>query len=516
MFIQILLFTISLTLTLLFFLYGFNHYYLLSATRKYKKPTLPENIGYQSTVSIHLPVYNERYVIRRLVAACAEMAESYGIEKVNIKILDDSTDDTSSEIDKIIEEYKQKHLNIEVIRRESRKGFKAGALQLALNQTSEEFIAVFDADFIPPADFLLRTLPYFAQTESLGIVQSRWTHLNREYNPLTKAIAIGIDVHFLIEQTGRYAAGLFQNFNGSGGVLRKRAIQEAGGWQSDTLAEDLDLSYRMQIRGYHILFLKDLQSPGEIPPTVPSFKKQQGRWACGSLRTARKILPELLQNRDIGWRQRLQSFIHLTSYILHPLMFLSFLLICTVTIFGVNNVEGNNTNSFLFLSRSNGTLIFNSVVALKSIGWDLLIMAIVICTFAPWLSMIVSLRSQNLSVSRNLVSLMITFLLGFGISLNNTIEAGKALLTNRIWDFNRTPKYANMQDGRDWQMKRYQVPLDITWVLELVLICLGGIAIGIGVWHSNFGALAILIPYTTAYAFVFSLTIIQSRKEKTL
>lgn len=511
---QFFFFVLSMILTLMFFVYGFNHYYLLSSTRKYKKPTLPEFQANRPTVSIHLPIYNERYVVHRLVKACAVMAESYGIEKVNIKILDDSTDDTSLEIDKIVEEYKQRHLNIQVLRRENRKGFKAGALQAGLQQTKEEYIAIFDADFIPAPDFLLRTLPYFMQDETLGIVQSRWTHLNRDYNTLTKAIAIGIDVHFLIEQTGRFAAGVFQNFNGSAGVLRKSAILEAGGWQSDTLAEDLDLSYRLQNHGYKILFLKDLLSPGEIPPTVPSFKKQQGRWACGSLRTARKVLPNVFKNRQLGFKIRLQAFIHLTGYFLHPLMLFSFLLICAVTLLKVKNVGLSNSNPIPLPGKLQGIAGLPAVEILGYLGWNILLLGIVICTIAPWISMIVSLKSQNISVVRNLVSLLITFLLGFGISLSNTIEAGKALLTNRVWDFTRTPKYADLQKKPDWKKQKYQVPLDFTWILELALICLGGISIGIGILNLNYSALAILIPYTAAYLFVFSLTVFQSRKEK--
>ena len=171
----------------------------------------------------------------------------------------------------------------------------------------------------------------------MGIIQSRWTHTNREYNSLTKAIAIGIDVHFLIEQTGRYASGCFQNFNGSGGVLRKKALLEAGGWQADTLAEDLDVSYRIQLQGYRFLYINDLQSPGEIPPTVPSFKKQQGRWANGSLRTARKVLPTILSNRKLGLKKRVEAFIHLTGYMVHPLMFISFVLTFSATLLSVNS-----------------------------------------------------------------------------------------------------------------------------------------------------------------------------------
>jgi cellulose synthase/poly-beta-1,6-N-acetylglucosamine synthase-like glycosyltransferase len=272
MFLNILFLSLSMTLTLLFFLYGFNHYYLLFAARRYKSPNMPSDLsGEVPRIVIHLPVYNEKYVIRRLVDACARMAEQYGIESVKILIIDDSDDDTGDIVDQVVEDYIKQHLQIAVLRRGCRQGFKAGALQAALDKTEEEFIAIFDADFIPPPDFLLRTLPYFIHDEGLGVIQTRWAHVNRDYNILTRAIAIGIDVHFLIEQAGRYASGCLQNFNGSGGILRKTALIEAGGWQADTLAEDLDASYRIQFQGYHVLYLKDVLSPGEVPSTVPSY-----------------------------------------------------------------------------------------------------------------------------------------------------------------------------------------------------------------------------------------------------
>ena len=428
MFIQAVLISISLVFTLLFFLYGFNHYYLINAARCYKSPALPDQSLVRPGVSIHLPVYNERYVIRRLVAACAIMAQAYGIEKVHILILDDSDDDTSLEVDQVAKEYLEKQFRIEVLRRGNRGGFKAGALQAALDRTEEEYIAIFDADFIPPVDFLLHTMPYFAQDERLGIVQSRWGHLNRDYNSLTKAIALGIDVHFLIEQTGRYAAGCFQNFNGSGGVLRKKAVLEAGGWQADTLAEDLDLSYRMQGRGYKILFLKDIQSPAEVPPTVPSFKRQQGRWACGSLRTARKILPGLLRDRELHWKQRLQALIHLTGYMLHPLMLFSFILLCVLTIHGMNSGPATQINSLFSSGFDREAIKAATALIVQHLAWYTLILMIAICAVAPWISAVAALKVQGLSVSQNLSSLLILFLLGYGLSLSNTIESLKALL----------------------------------------------------------------------------------------
>lgn len=514
MFIQTVFMSLSLLLTLLFFLYGFNHYYLLSAARRYRSPDVADTPGHRPQVSIHLPVYNEKYVIRRLVCACTRMAEEYGTERVKILILDDSDDDTSAEIDKVVEDYKDKCLQIEVLRREGRQGFKAGALQVALDTTEEEFIAIFDADFTPPADFLVRIMPHFVQDERLGVIQSRWTHVNRDYNLLTKAIAIGIDAHFFIDQAGRYAAGCFQNFNGSGGAIRKKALLEAGGWQADTLAEDLDASYRIQLQGYRVLYLRDLTSPGEVPPTVPSFKKQQARWACGSLRTAKKLLPLIMVNRQLGVKKRLQAFIHLTGYMVHPLMFCSFVLACLAILCRVDTFRIALPTSPFPFGGDMEAMRATVTVALQNLPWVLLGSMIVLCTVAVWITPIVTLRAQDLSISRNLLSLLVLFLLGCGMSLNNTIEAGKALLTNRNWAFKRTPKYALQHDRGEWQNRIYQVPLDFVCFLELACVCLGVIAMGDAAWRSNFGVWLILVPYTIAYAFVSLLTIRQSRQEK--
>ncbi len=473
MYLQALFFILSLILTLLFFLYGFNHYYLLNSARKYKAPALPEFSNPRPTVCIQLPVYNESYVIRRLVSACTEMAEAYGSDKVRILILDDSDDDTVLEVDRVAAEYQEKDFHILVQRRQNRSGFKAGALQFALTSTSEDFIVIFDADFIPPADFLLRTIPFLDHDRGLAIVQCRWTYLNRDFNLLTQAISHAIDVHFLVEQPGRYAAGLFQNFNGSGGVLRTKAVLEAGGWFADTLAEDLDLSYRMQILGYRILYLRDLQCPGEIPPTVPSFKKQQGRWACGSLRNARNILPGLLKDRKIELKQRLQAFIHLTGYIIHPLMVFSFVISCLDVLLGVH-IPGISGVSAL--NPTAGTALLPGIIsipALQNVVWATLFPLIILCTLAPWVSLLSTLKVQKLSLLKNLASLLVLVMLSLGISLSNLREAVKALFTNRAWEFTRTPKYAALQNKQDWQKKKYQVPVDIIWISELILVLLG-------------------------------------------
>lgn len=512
MLINFVFLSFSLTLTLLFFLYGFNHYYLLITALRYKSPNLPPDpSGYRPRVAIHLPVYNEKYVLRRLVEACASMAVEYGVERVNILIIDDSDDDTAEMVNEVVEDYSEKHFLIEVLRRGCRQGFKAGALQAALDRTEEEFIAVFDADFIPPPDFLVSSMPYFLHEESLGIIQCRWTHTNRNYNVLTGAIAIGIDVHFLIEQAGRYTAGCFQNFNGSGGILRMKALRQAGGWQSDTLAEDLDASYRIQIQGYRVLYLKDLHCPGEVPPTVPSYKKQQGRWACGSLQTAKKLLPKLLPNRDFGFKQRLEAFIHLTGYMVHPLMFSSFVLACLATFLRVDILRLGNIATMLSINETGNVTVTPASLSPRYLVWSLAGLLIVLCTIAAWIPPIVAMRAQPLTWWRKISSFTVLFFLGCGVSLSNTIEAGKALLTNRDWTFKRTPKYAIQYGNEKWRDKRYQVSLDFVCLLELAFVCLGVGAIADAVWHSNFGALLILVPFTAAYAFVSTLTILQSR-----
>jgi cellulose synthase/poly-beta-1,6-N-acetylglucosamine synthase-like glycosyltransferase len=512
MFVPTLFFALTLTITLLFFLYGFNHYYLLNAARKYWIPALPDHSMARPRVSIQLPVYNEKYVIRRLVSACAEMAEAYGIEKTRIIILDDSDDDTVLEVDKVVEEFKEKHFQIEVLRRGCRDGFKAGALQVAIAQTEEEFIAIFDADFIPSAEFLLNTLPYFAQNECLGIIQTRWTHHNKDYNLLTQALSHAIDVHFLIEQTGRYVTGSFQNFNGSGGVLRKKAILDAGGWQADTLAEDLDLSYRMQILGYRILYLRDILCPGEIPPTVPNIKQQQSRWANGAMRVARKILPGLLRNRKLGLKLRLQAFIHLTGYMIQPLMVISFVLSCLSALGSVNAFNASQTKALIHSYNTIFATRDAAIIFLQNLVWLILTPLIALCTLAPWFSLLSTMKIQNLPLVRNLANLLILLLLCFGISLSTTQGVIRGLFTNHTWEWTRTPKFTDLQNKQDWQRSTYQIPLDLVWIGELIFTILGLWAIGVAIAHLNFTVLLILVPFTISYGFVFFFSILQSRK----
>ncbi len=510
-YVQIIFLVLSLFLTFMFFLYGFNQYFLLSVMHRYHLPEIsPQAAQKRPFVAIQLPIYNERYVVRRLVEACARMVEQYGIDRAEISILDDSSDDTSQLVDQIVSEYQHKGFHIQAQRRSNREGYKAGALQLALDKTQAEFVAIFDADYTPPVDFLLRTIPFLLQDDKVAIVQSRWAHLNRYFNRVTSAVAIGIDVHFFVEQTGRYATRCFQNFNGSGGVLRKRALIEAGGWQADTLAEDLDASYRIQLKGYHVLYVKDLPSPGEVPPTIPSFIKQQARWANGSLRAARKLLPSILTDKEVKFYQRVEAYIHLTGYLLHPFMLISFLLASFGTIFEIDT----------FLIHSHMLTPFGGLLStanpitgplIHDLSWAGLDAMIILSMLAAWISPLVSLKSQDLSIRKNLPNLLVLYLLGTGISVSNTVEAIKALFTNREWEFTRTPKYATLSSKAGWQNRRYQIPLDAVFFLELAAVTLGIFAVMFAIIHGHYGVLIMLVPYTMAYIFITFYTLIESR-----
>ena len=319
-----LLLFVSLAITLAFFAYGFNIFYMIHLAKKYKAPPRVP-IDSKPSVAVHLPIYNERYVAERLVASCMDSAQHYGKDLVHITILDDSDDETTEILEKTAAQYRSKGFNVTVLHRSNRSGYKAGALNNALMTASEDYLVVFDSDFLPRKEFFEKAISYIISDKKLGVVQFRWNYANRNYNWITKSVAIGMDAHFLIEQPGRFAGGLFLNFNGSAGIIRINALKESGGWQTDTLAEDLDMSYRIQMKEYQIKYVMD-DVPCEITPTVASFKRQQGRWARGSLQVTKKLLPQLVRRSDIGIKKKFEAFIHLTYYGVHPLMFASFLL----------------------------------------------------------------------------------------------------------------------------------------------------------------------------------------------
>ncbi len=260
-------------------------------------------------VTVQLPVYNEKYVIERLIDHVARL--DYPRERLEIQVLDDSTDETRELGRRKVAEYASRGYRIEHIRRERRDGYKAGALRDALHRSSGSFIAIFDADFMPAPDFLLRTIPYFRE-ERVGVVQTRWEHANEDYGLLTRLQAMQLNVHFSVEQAGRMAGGYLLQFNGTAGIWRKSAIEDAGGWQPDTLTEDLDLSIRAQLKGWRIQYLEQVGTPAELPVDMASLKSQQFRWMKGGAETARKLLPAIWRSR-LGWLTKWQATFHLLA-----------------------------------------------------------------------------------------------------------------------------------------------------------------------------------------------------------
>jgi cellulose synthase/poly-beta-1,6-N-acetylglucosamine synthase-like glycosyltransferase len=304
--------------------YGMHRYKLLYDYYVHRKnvPSPPPPVTNWPKVTIQLPIFNERYVIERLVDAVAQF--DYPRESLDIQVLDDSTDETRDVARDCVERHAAQGLPITYIHRTNREGYKAGALENGLKTAQGEFVAIFDADFIPQPDFLRRTVPHFLSPnggEKIGMVQTRWTYLNSDYSLLTRVETILLDGHFVIEHGGRSRRGTFFNFNGTAGVWRRVAIDSAGGWEHDTLTEDTDLSYRAQLKGWKFLYLPEIECASELPIDMNGFKAQQARWAKGLMQTAKKILPKVFRS-DVPWHVKSEAFFHLTANISYPLMVL--------------------------------------------------------------------------------------------------------------------------------------------------------------------------------------------------
>ncbi|MEX0602114.1 MAG: cellulose synthase family protein, partial [Bacteroidota bacterium] len=313
----LLLYFISLLILFTFGAHGFVmvYHYLRQRRRTSQVPDLDR----EPVVTVQLPVFNELYVVTRLIDAVCAL--DYPREKLEIQVLDDSTDETVQIAAEAVARHRAQGTDIKHIRRETRTGFKAGALKFGLESARGEFIAIFDADFVPRPEFLRRTLPYFADPKT-GLVQTRWEHLNSSYSLLTRTQAMALDGHFVIEQAVRNRAGFFINFNGTGGIWRKACIEDSGNWHADTLTEDLDLSYRAQLRGWHFRYLDDFTSPAELPAEVNALKSQQFRWTKGAIETARKLLPKVWK-ANIPLRVKIHSTFHLTNNIVFPFIVLA-------------------------------------------------------------------------------------------------------------------------------------------------------------------------------------------------
>ncbi len=384
-------------------------------------------------VTTQLPIFNELNVAERLIDAVAAM--HYPWEKHEIQVLDDSTDETRDVVARKVAMLQQQGVQIHHITRKGREGYKAGALRQGMARATGRFMAIFDADFVPPTDFLINTMPFFLVFPSLGFVQARWGHLNSMQSLMTRVQAMGIDGHFMVEQLARNAGGLYMNFNGTAGIFRKQAIVDAGNWEADTLTEDMDLSYRVQLAGWKCRYLIDQVVPAEIPADVNAFKGQQFRWAKGSIQTAMKLLPRVFE-ADAAWYIKLQALLHMLHYLVHPLML--FLAIMALPVLAMGRFT---PPALLFV-------VFGGILGLGCIG--------------PSRLYLVSGRALNQRIDRVLFLLPIMIGLGCGLAVNNTRAVFEALL-NRKSPFVRTPKNGFARK------KTYSPVRDTVFVIEILL-----------------------------------------------
>lgn len=459
--------------------YTMNFYYLAFLSLRRKEILATASLGTPS-VTIQLPIYNEKYVAARLVDAVCHM--DYPKEKMRIMVLDDSDDDTVALLESLVCDYKKQGYAIEHVRRGTRKGYKAGALKHAMKSTDTDFVAIFDADFIPPEWFLKRAIPYFSKS-NIGLIQCRWGHVNENYSAITQAQALSLDFHFLIEQKAKSNSSLFMNFNGTAGIWRRECIEDAGGWHTATLVEDLDLSYRAQMKGWKCVFLPDIVVDAELPVQMNAAKRQQFRWAKGSIQCAVKLLSDIIIKRRVAIEAKLQAFIQLTRHIVFPLMLIQFL-----------------TLPILLASQVNLYVI--------SVLPALTIAAYLAMGPGAYLLIIQSVYKQSWkSKAKVLPSLLIY---SAGMSVNNTVAVFDALFGKKN-EFLRTPKYGIIKNNDDWRDKAYNLPFTKTTLLEIFFAIYGVMGIMISIFSKNPIFAPIIGIQTLGFFYIAYLSLSHSR-----
>jgi len=464
-------------------IYGWHRYYLVYLYMKNKgnqpAPGLLPALSPLPRVTIQLPIFNEMYVADRLIDAVVEM--DYPAELLEIQVLDDSTDETTEIAAMAVRRHRSRGCNIQYLHRVDRRGFKAGALEAGLKVATGEYIAIFDADFIPSTDFLMRTLPHFGADPKVGMVQARWGHINQDYSLLTKIQSILLDAHFVLEHGGRNRAGCFFNFNGTAGIWRREAITTAGGWQHDTLTEDLDLSYRAQLAGWHFKFLPDLVAPAEVPVEMNSFKSQQHRWAKGSIQTCLKLLPRILRsNQPLGVKA--EAFFHLSA----------------------------NFNYLLMSLLS--VLMFPAMWVRYSMGWTEMLLIDVPLFFAATASVgnfyVVAQRELYSDWRQRLKYLPFLMSIGIGLCVNNTRAVLEAIF-NKQSDFARTPKYGIERDSDEWVGKKYHQSVGVQPIVELALGLYFTATVFYALVNQIYGTLPFLMLFQVGFLYTGLLSILQ-------
>lgn len=448
--------------------------------RKYIEniPKSDSEINFNKKVTIQLPLFNEKYVAERLIDAVCKI--DYPIDLLEIQVLDDSTDDTMSLVEKLVRNKKSEGFDIKQIHRENRQGYKAGALKEGLKKAKGELIAIFDADFVPNPDFLKNTLKYFTDSK-IGMVQTRWEHLNENYSILTRIQALALNGHFVMEQPVRNRAGFFINFNGTGGVWRRECIEDAGNWHDDTITEDLDLSYRAQLNGWKFIYLRDITTPAELPAEMNALKAQQFRWTKGAIETAKKLLPTVWKSK-IPLRVKLQSTFHLTNNIVFP-----FILIA-----GILNVP------LIFIKNSGPYAIFFNFMSVFVIAF---ISSFLFYLFA---------QKDVYTDWRKKIALFPIFMAGsMGFAVNNSRAVFEGLL-DRKSEFVRTPKFkiVNKSDNivnNSTYMKSYK--LNSTILVEIILAVYCSIGVFASIYFMEIAALPFQLMFFLGFSSVAALSL---------
>jgi len=468
-------------------LYGLHRYAMAYHYFKFRKnydPNPPRQFDELPLVTVQLPIFNEQFVIDRLIEAVCAM--EYPHEKIEIQVLDDSTDETCEVASAIVERYAALGHNIVYIHRKNRHGFKAGALGAGLKVAKGEFIAIFDADFVPPVDWLMKVIHHFAEPH-IGMVQTRWTHLNRDYSILTQIEAILLDGHFVLEHGARARSGEFFNFNGTAGMWRRQSIHDGGGWQHDTLTEDTDLSYRSQMAGWKFKYLPDVECPSELPIEMTAFKTQQARWAKGLIQTGIKILPRVFRS-NAPMRNKIEAVYHLTANMSYPLMVIM------------------------------SALLIPAMICRFYQGWfQMLIIDVpLFCASSFSIAVFYVMSEREIypkAWKKTIYYLPFLMALGIGLTVTNTKAVLEALLGIKS-AFVRTPKYRVAQKGEKSQAAKYRKRLKLTPWIELLLGCYFAAAIYYTFTNDNFFTAPFLILFVVGYWYTGLMSLLQGRFER--
>jgi cellulose synthase/poly-beta-1,6-N-acetylglucosamine synthase-like glycosyltransferase len=484
---DILLLVPYFTVMIVLALYGMHRYQLVYLYYKHKKNATkepPSRFAELPRVTIQLPIFNEQFVIDRLIDACCKI--EYPADKLEIQVLDDSTDETVKVASDIVDRYAALGHPIVYVHRTNRYGYKAGALDAGLKTAHGEFVAIFDADFVPAPDWLMQVVHHFAEP-TVGMVQTRWTHLNRDYSMLTQIEGILLDGHFVLEHGGRSRSGVFFNFNGTAGMWRREAIEQAGGWQHDTLTEDTDLSYRAQMAGWKFKYLQHVECPAELPIEMTAFKTQQARWAKGLIQTSKKILPKVWAS-DQPLHTKIEAFYHLTANLSYPLMVVLSVLLMPAMIIrfyqGWFQMLIIDVPLFLASTFSISTFYLVSQKELYPKSW------LKTFLFLPFLMS-----------------------LGIGLTVTNTKAVMEALFGIKS-SFKRTPKYRVEKKGEKSQAAKYRKRLGIVPWIELAIGCYFAATIRYTIYNENYFTIPFLLLFVIGYWYTGLMSLFQGRFER--